>query len=69
MPKMKTKRAAAKRFRTTGRGKVRANVGFKQHNLRKRQQDMKRERRGTFILKEGDADLVRTFLPYGRRKN
>lgn len=64
MPKLKSKSGAKKRFRTTGTGKVRANVAFKRHNLRKRSQKMKRTARGTFILAKGDAEIVRKFLPY-----
>lgn len=64
MPKLKSKSGAKKRFRTTGSGKVRANFGYKQHNLRKRPQKMKRSNRGTFILAKGDAEIVKSFLPY-----
>ena len=64
MPKLKSKSGAKKRFRTTGTGKVRANVAFKRHNLRKRSQKMKRTARGTFILAKGDAEIIKQFLPY-----
>jgi large subunit ribosomal protein L35 len=67
MPKMKTKSAAKKRFRLTGTGKVRANVAYKRHMLRNKPQKMKRQARGTFILSDADATIVkRNFLPYGR---
>ena len=65
MPKMKTKSGAKKRFRLTGTGKVRGNVAYKRHNLRKRPKKMKRQARGTFILEESDAKVIRKFLPYG----
>ncbi len=64
MPKLKSKSGAKKRFRLTGSGKVRGNVAFKRHNLRKRSQKMKRKARGTFILAKGDADIAKSFLPY-----
>ena len=64
MPKLKTKSSAKKRFRLTARGKVRANVAFKRHNLRKRPQKMKRTARGTMILADQDARLVKSYLPY-----
>lgn len=64
MPKLKSKSGAKKRFRTTGTGKVRGNVAFKRHNLRKRSQKMKRTARGTFILAKGDANIIKQFLPY-----
>ena len=65
MPKMKTKSGAKKRFRLTGTGKVRGNVAYKRHNLRKRPKKMKRQARGTFIVEESNAKVIRKFLPYG----
>jgi large subunit ribosomal protein L35 len=64
MPKLKTKSAAKKRFRLTGTGKVRANVAFKQHNLRKRPKKMKRQARGTMILALSDARIAKSYMPY-----
>ncbi|MCB2102133.1 MAG: 50S ribosomal protein L35 [Rhodobacterales bacterium] len=64
MPKLKTKSSAKKRFRLTGTGKVRANVAFKRHNLRKRTQKMKRHARGTMILADADARIVKSYMPY-----
>lgn len=63
MPKLKTKSAAKKRFRLTASGKVRANVAYKQHNLRKRSQKMKRKARGTMVLANCDARIVKACLP------
>jgi large subunit ribosomal protein L35 len=65
MPKMKTKSSVKKRFRLTGTGKVRANVGYKRHQLSAKTQKMKRKARGTFILSEADAGIVKQFMPYG----
>lgn len=64
MPKLKTKSAVKKRFRLTGTGKVRANVAYKRHGLSKRPQQMKRQARGTFILTDADAVIVKKFMPY-----
>ena len=64
MPKLKTKSGAKKRFRATGSGKIRSNHAFKRHNLRKRTQKMKRKARGTQIVAEADAKLIRSYLPY-----
>ena len=64
MPKMKTKSSAKKRFRVTGSGKVRANVAYKRHCLSSKTNKMKRKARGTMILAECDANIVRKFLPY-----
>ena len=65
MPKLKTKSSARKRFRFTASGKVRANVAFKGHNLRKRPKKMKRQARGTMILCRSDARLVKSYMPNG----
>ncbi len=65
MPKMKTKSSAKKRFRLTGTGKVRANVAYKRHKLSKKSQKMKRKARGTMILSNADARIVKSYMPYG----
>ena len=64
MPKMKTKSGAKKRFRLTASGKVRGSAAFLSHNLRRRPQKMKRQARGTMILCDADARIVKKFLPY-----
>tara|TARA_B100000427_G_scaffold180698_1_gene150258 strand:- start:232 stop:429 length:198 start_codon:yes stop_codon:yes gene_type:complete len=64
MSKLKTKSGAKKRFKLTASGKVRASAAFLSHNLRKRSQKMKRNARGTMILKQCDAKIVKQFLPY-----
>jgi len=64
MPKLKSKSGAKKRFRTTATGKVRSNFAKKRHNLRKRTQKMKRNARGTQIMADPDARLVKSYLPY-----
>ncbi|MCK5445739.1 MAG: 50S ribosomal protein L35 [Rhodospirillaceae bacterium] len=64
MPKLKTKSSAKKRFTLTGSGKVRAAVAFKRHGMRKRPQKMKRKARGTMILCDQDARIVKSYMPY-----
>ena len=64
MPKLKTKSGAKKRFKLTANGKVRGSAAFLSHNLRKRSQKMKRKARGTMILQDCDAKIVKQFLPY-----
>ena len=66
MPKRKSKSGAKKRFRTTATGKVRSNFAKKRHNLRKRTQKMKRNARGTQILSDADAKIVKSYLPYAK---
>ncbi|VAW02097.1 LSU ribosomal protein L35p [hydrothermal vent metagenome] len=65
MPKMKTKSSAKKRFKITATGKVRASQAGKQHGMIKRSNKQLRNQRGTTILTDQDARIVKKFLPYG----
>ena len=65
MPKMKTKSGAKKRFKLTASGKVRAGQAGKRHGMIKRTNKQIRNQRGTVILSEPDARIVRKFLPNG----
>jgi len=62
MPKMKTHRGAAKRFRTTGSGKVRFKRAFLRHNLSQKQTSTKRVLRKPGYLSPADAKHVRALL-------
>ena len=65
MPKMKTKSSAKKRFKVTGSGKVVAAQAGKRHGMIKRTNKFIRNARGTTILADADAKIVKQFLPYG----
>jgi large subunit ribosomal protein L35 len=66
MPKMKTKRAAAKRFSLTGSGKVKYKKMNLRHILTKKTAKRKRHLRGVAILSDADSAKVRKqLLPYG----
>ena len=65
MPKLKTKSGAKKRFKLTATGKVRGQQAGKQHGMIKRTNKFIRNARGTTILDESNARVVRKFLPYG----
>ncbi|MGB0504745.1 MAG: 50S ribosomal protein L35 [Pikeienuella sp.] len=65
MPKMKTKSGAKKRFRLTASGKVRGQQAGKRHGMIKRTNKFLRNARGTTILSDADAKIVKKFLPYG----
>jgi large subunit ribosomal protein L35 len=65
MPKLKTKSGAKKRFSLTAGGKVRANQAGKRHGMVKRSKSFIRTQRGTTILCDADARIVKKFLPYG----
>ena len=64
MPKLKTKSGAKKRFKITASGKVVMGHAKKRHGMRKRSQAMKRSARGTKVLIPGDANIVKSFMPY-----
>jgi large subunit ribosomal protein L35 len=65
MPKIKTKRAAAKRFSFTGTGKVKRSHAYHRHNLTTKPKKAKMRHRKPAYLAAGDAALVRLMLPYG----
>ncbi len=62
MPKMKTNRAAAKRFRFTGTGKIRRNRAYKSHILTKKSPTQKRRLRKSTIVDPTNAPAVRRML-------
>ena len=64
MPKLKTKSGAKKRFQLTAKGKVRMNQAGKQHGMIKRTNKQIRNQRGTTIMAECNAKVVRKFIPY-----
>ncbi|BAY21278.1 50S ribosomal protein L35 [Calothrix sp. NIES-2100] len=64
MPKLKTRKAAAKRFRATGTGKIVRRKAFKNHLLEHKTTKKKRNLSKTAIVDERDADNVRLMLPY-----
>jgi large subunit ribosomal protein L35 len=64
MPKLKTKKSAAKRFRMTGSGGVKRSRAFLRHILTKKSTKRKRHLRGTTMVHESDQRAVKTMLPY-----
>ena len=66
MPKMKTKSSAKKRFRFTATGKVKFQPANKRHGLSNRSQKMKRQSRGTEVMRDCDQLLVMKYMPYNR---
>jgi large subunit ribosomal protein L35 len=64
MPKIKTNRGAAKRFRKTGTGKIRRNKAFTSHILTKKTTKRKRElRQGTLVAAVDEKNISR-LIPY-----
>jgi large subunit ribosomal protein L35 len=69
MPKLKTKRSAVKRFRSTGTGKIKAGKTNKRHNLTvSKSRTRKRGLRGNQILARRDEKHLKKVLPYGLPK-
>ena len=64
MPKMKTNRGAAKRFKATGAGRIRRAKAFSSHILTKKSTKRKRNLRQSALIAEVDTKAVRRLLPY-----
>ena len=63
MPKMKTHRGAAKRFKVTGTGKVKRMKAFKSHILTKKTSKRKRNlRRATTVGTNGEAKNIKRLI-------
>lgn len=64
MPKMKSKKAASKRFLVRSSGSIKRGHATKRHILTKRTTKNKRHLRGTVTMHEADIASVRRMLPY-----
>lgn len=64
MPKLKTKSGAKKRFKFTAKGKVKVAQAGKRHGMIKRTNKFIRNARGTTVLCDADARIVKKFMPY-----
>ncbi len=63
MPKLKTKKAAAKRISVTGSGKLKRNHSFKRHLLFNKPTKQKRQARGSKIISAANK-FIKKFLPF-----
>jgi large subunit ribosomal protein L35 len=64
MPKMKSKRAAMKRFHVRGSGSIKRSRAFLRHILTKKSTKRKRHLRGTTGVHHTNIKSVRAMLPY-----
>lgn len=64
MPKIKTHRGAAKRFKKTKTGKFLRGKAFKRHILSSKTTKRKRALRGTFVVDAADHAKLTRMLPY-----
>ena len=65
MPKMKTRKSAAKRFKQTGTGKFRHNHAYGRHILTKKRSKRKRRLGKDAAVKASEMSRLRASLPYG----
>jgi large subunit ribosomal protein L35 len=66
MPKLKTHKGAAKRFRLTATGKIKRGHSHARHILTKKTNKRKRQLDIDGLVSEGDQKRVEAMLPYGR---
>jgi large subunit ribosomal protein L35 len=64
MPKIKTNRGAAKRFRKTASGKIRRNKAFTSHILTKKTTKRKRDLRRSDLVSPADERNISRLIPY-----
>jgi large subunit ribosomal protein L35 len=64
MPKMKSNRGAAKRFKLTGSGKIKRSKAFTSHILTKKTTKRKRNLRQSDLVDSANIKAIRKILPY-----
>jgi large subunit ribosomal protein L35 len=64
VPKLKTNRGAAKRFKRTGSGKIKAKKAFARHILTKKATNRKRGLRRPKLIEKTDSKGVKKLIPY-----
>jgi large subunit ribosomal protein L35 len=64
MPKMKTKRAAAKRLKATGTGKLMRRRGWKRHKLEAKNPKRRRRLRKAVLVSKADQPRLKILVPY-----
>jgi large subunit ribosomal protein L35 len=65
MPKLKTKSGAKKRFKITANGKVKSAQAGKRHGMIKRSAKFVRNARGTTVLSDADATIIKKNFLFG----
>ncbi|MEK7836459.1 MAG: 50S ribosomal protein L35 [candidate division NC10 bacterium] len=64
MPKMKTKRAAAKRLKVTASGKLKRHSGWKSHLLEAKSPKRRRRLRQASLISAADQPRLKKLVPY-----
>ena len=65
MPKIKTNRGAAKRFRVTATGKIKRKKAFLRHILTSKTSSNKRSLRKAAYVEDANYKQIKRLLPYG----
>jgi large subunit ribosomal protein L35 len=64
MPKLKTKKSAAKRFKKTATGKLKHKRAYLRHILSTKSKEQKRRLRKAGLVADSDAKRIKKLLPY-----
>jgi len=64
VPKIKTNRGAAKRFKKTATGKIKVKRAFARHILTKKSANRKRGLRSPKFIEKSDIKGIKTLVPY-----
>ena len=64
MPKLKTNRGAAKRFKKTGTGKIKVKRAFARHILTSKAKNRKRQLRASKYVDQSDMKGIKKLIPY-----
>jgi large subunit ribosomal protein L35 len=64
MPKLKTNRGAAKRFKKTGTGKIKRHKAYLRHQLSCKTRKQKRGLRKSAVVEPANARAIKALLPY-----
>ena len=65
MPKLKTRKAAKKRFRFTGKGRIKRSKSGKRHILTKKSRKRKRGLRKAGLISKTQERAIKKLMPYG----
>jgi large subunit ribosomal protein L35 len=65
MPKLKTKSGVKKRFKLTATGKIKHGAVGKRHRLMSHNAKYIRQHRGTDVISDADAKVIKKWAPYG----
>ncbi len=64
MPKLKTHKGAAKRFKKTGSGKIVRHHAFARHILTSKARSRKRHLRSSTVVDDANVNAIKDMLPY-----